>query len=67
MLWFDENNLQVHAYERMNCVYNYKLDPCGPVYITIGEGGNIEKVDVEHGDDPGKYPSVRDNIPKLAT
>ncbi|EFH51417.1 hypothetical protein ARALYDRAFT_904527 [Arabidopsis lyrata subsp. lyrata] len=37
----------VHAYERMNRIYNYTLDPCGPVYITIGDGGNIEKVDVD--------------------
>ncbi|KGN56766.1 purple acid phosphatase 23 [Cucumis sativus] len=55
----------VHAYERMNRVYNYTLDPCGPVYITVGDGGNIEKVDVDHADDPGKCPSARDNIPEF--
>ncbi|KAI5641602.1 hypothetical protein M9H77_07583 [Catharanthus roseus] len=55
----------VHAYERMNRVYNYTLDPCGPVYITIGNGGNIEKVDVDHVDKPGKCPSSRDNILEL--
>lgn len=55
----------VHAYERMNRVYNYSLDPCGPVYITVGDGGNIEKVDVEHADDLGKCPSVEDNIPEF--
>jgi hypothetical protein len=27
----------VHAYERMWPVFNYKLDPCAPVSITIGE------------------------------
>ncbi|KAK1270133.1 Purple acid phosphatase 15 [Acorus gramineus] len=32
-------NGHVHAYERSNRVYNYSLDPCGPVYITIGDGG----------------------------
>ncbi|KAL7081330.1 hypothetical protein ACP275_14G033400 [Erythranthe tilingii] len=26
----------VHAYERMNRVFNYTLDSCGPIYITIG-------------------------------
>ncbi|XP_043705957.1 purple acid phosphatase 23 isoform X2 [Telopea speciosissima] len=55
----------VHAYERMNRVYNYTLDPCGPVYITVGDGGNIEKVDLEHADDPGKCPSSGDNIPEF--
>ncbi|KAG7543081.1 Purple acid phosphatase-like N-terminal [Arabidopsis thaliana x Arabidopsis arenosa] len=55
----------VHAYERMNRIYNYTLDPCGPVYITIGDGGNIEKVDVDFADDPGKCPSPGDNIPEI--
>ncbi|CAL5347564.1 unnamed protein product [Camellia sinensis] len=55
----------VHAYERMNRVYNYMLDPCGPVYITVGDGGNIEKVDVDHADDPGKCPSAGDNMPEF--
>ncbi|KAF5187771.1 Purple acid phosphatase [Thalictrum thalictroides] len=55
----------VHAYERMNRVYNYTLDPCGPVYITVGDGGNIEKVDTDHADDPGKCPSNGDNIPEF--
>ncbi|XP_054805563.1 purple acid phosphatase 23 isoform X2 [Prosopis cineraria] len=55
----------VHAYERMNRVYNYTLDPCGPVYITVGDGGNIEKVDVDHADDPGKCPSPGDNKPEF--
>eukprot|EP01026_Neomeris_dumetosa_P058141 TRINITY_DN5391_c0_g1_i3.p1 TRINITY_DN5391_c0_g1~~TRINITY_DN5391_c0_g1_i3.p1 ORF type:complete len:479 (-),score=44.89 TRINITY_DN5391_c0_g1_i3:439-1674(-) len=32
----------VHSYERTHPVYNYKVDPCGPVYYTIGDGGNIE-------------------------
>lgn len=49
----------------MNRVYNYTLDPCGPVYITVGDGGNIEKVDVDHADDPGKCPSAGDNIPEF--
>ncbi|KZV34852.1 hypothetical protein F511_00754 [Dorcoceras hygrometricum] len=55
----------VHAYERMNRVYNYTLDSCGPVYITIGDGGNIEKVDVDHADEPGMCPSAQDNIPEI--
>lgn len=55
----------VHAYERMNRVYNYTLDPCGPVYITVGDGGNIEKVDLDHADDPLKCPSEGDNVPEF--
>lgn len=55
----------VHAYERMNRVYNYTLNPCAPVYITVGDGGNIEKVDVDHADDPGKCPSPGDNVPEI--
>lgn len=55
----------MHAYERMNRVFNYTLDSCGPVYITVGDGGNIEKVDVDHADDPGKCPSASNNIPEF--
>ncbi|XP_062197050.1 probable purple acid phosphatase 20 [Phragmites australis] len=32
----------VHAYERFARVYGGKEDPCGPVYVTIGDGGNRE-------------------------
>lgn len=49
-------NGHVHAYERSNRVYNYKLNPCGPVYITVGDGGNREKMSIEHADAPGKCP-----------
>ncbi|KAG7983263.1 hypothetical protein I3843_04G096500 [Carya illinoinensis] len=49
-------NGHVHAYERSNRVYNYSLDPCGPVYITVGDGGNREKMAIKHADDPGNCP-----------
>ncbi|WCJ38052.1 purple acid phosphatase 15 [Euphorbia peplus] len=49
-------NGHVHAYERSNRVYNYTLDPCGPVYITVGDGGNREKMATEHADEPGNCP-----------
>lgn len=49
----------------MNRVYNYTLNPCGPVYITVGDGGNIEQVDVDHADDPGKCPKSGDNVPEI--
>ncbi|GAV76254.1 Metallophos_C domain-containing protein, partial [Cephalotus follicularis] len=32
----------VHAYERSVQMYNGFSDPCGPVHITIGDGGNRE-------------------------
>lgn len=32
----------VHAYERTNPVYDYTVNKCGSVHITIGDGGNSE-------------------------
>nr|KYP42557.1 Purple acid phosphatase 22 [Cajanus cajan] len=32
----------VHAYERFTRIYDNKADPCGPLYVTIGDGGNRE-------------------------
>ncbi|XP_059306068.1 probable purple acid phosphatase 20 [Lycium ferocissimum] len=32
----------VHAYERFTRVYKDKANNCGPIYITIGDGGNRE-------------------------
>ncbi|KAK8468465.1 hypothetical protein PHAVU_006G041100 [Phaseolus vulgaris] len=32
----------VHAYERSKRVYNGRVDSCGSVHITIGDGGNKE-------------------------
>ncbi|MCO5577886.1 hypothetical protein L7F22_031721 [Adiantum nelumboides] len=55
----------VHAYERCNRLYNYELNPCGPIYITVGDGGNIEKVDVVHADDDGQCPTPLDSIPEF--
>ncbi|KAJ4723018.1 Purple acid phosphatase [Melia azedarach] len=49
-------NGHVHAYERSNRVYNYSLDPCGPVYITVGDGGNRQGLDILHADEPGNCP-----------
>lgn len=46
----------VHAYERSNRVYNYTVDPCGPVHITVGDGGNREKMAITHADEPGNCP-----------
>lgn len=37
-------NGHVHAYERTNQVFAYELNPCGPTYVIIGDGGNVEGV-----------------------
>ncbi|XP_010527678.1 PREDICTED: purple acid phosphatase 22-like [Tarenaya hassleriana] len=37
----------VHAYERFTRIYDNKADPCGPIYITIGDGGNREGLALE--------------------
>ena len=42
----------VHAYERTHSVYNYAKTQCAPVYLTIGDGGNVE----------GPYRSFIDDI-----
>ena len=39
-------------------MYNYTLDPCGLVYITIGDGGNRERMAITHADEPGNCPEV---------
>ncbi|CAM6083935.1 unnamed protein product [Calypogeia fissa] len=49
-------NGHVHAYERMNRVYNYTLDECGPVHIIVGDGGNHEKFSLPHADEPNQCP-----------
>ncbi|CAM6035913.1 unnamed protein product [Sphagnum compactum] len=49
-------NGHVHAYERMNRIYNYNYDPCAPVYITVGDGGNHENLAIPHADEPGHCP-----------
>jgi hypothetical protein len=46
----------VHAYERSNRVFNYTLDPCGAVHISVGDGGNREKMATTHADEPGRCP-----------
>jgi hypothetical protein len=51
--------VQVHAYERMNRVYNYTLDDCAPVHIIVGDGGNHEKASLPHADEPNQCPKGR--------
>jgi hypothetical protein len=42
-------NGHTHAYERFHPSADYKLDPCGIVHITVGDGGNIEGFDGMEG------------------
>ena len=35
-------NGHVHAYERSRNVFDGKSDPCGPVHLVVGDGGNYE-------------------------
>jgi acid phosphatase type 7 len=42
----------VHAYERTFPVFRNKTDDYGPVYITIGDGGNLEGLDMEYYEQP---------------
>mmetsp|Transcript_4989 Transcript_4989/g.9209 ORF Transcript_4989/g.9209 Transcript_4989/m.9209 type:complete len:699 (-) Transcript_4989:168-2264(-) len=50
-------NGHVHAYERTHPVYNYQPDICAPMYITIGDGGNVEGPYRDFVDQVNKYDS----------
>ena len=47
----------VHAFERTHPVIDYKKNSCGPIYMTLGDGGNIEN----------PYRNTIDDIDPLAT
>ena len=32
------------------------MDPCGLIHITVGDGGDREKMAVPHADEPGNCP-----------
>ncbi|CAI0423664.1 unnamed protein product [Linum tenue] len=48
----------VHAYERFARVYRDKADDCGPVHITIGDGGNREGLATKFRNTGGEKISV---------
>ncbi|KAF3787305.1 putative purple acid phosphatase 20 [Nymphaea thermarum] len=50
----------VHAYERTDRVYNGTLDSCGPVHITIGDGGNREGLATEFMDPKPEWSVFRE-------
>ena len=47
----------VHAFERTHPVYDYQPNACGPVYFTLGDGGNVE----------APYRNFIDDLDPLAT
>ena len=57
----------VHVYERSRPSFNYQPDPCGMVYITIGDGGNYEgayiqwRESVINGTDPLIWSAFRES------
>ncbi|KAF2289733.1 hypothetical protein GH714_038392 [Hevea brasiliensis] len=50
----------VHAYERFTRIYNNKADPCGPVHITIGDGGNREGLALTFKNPPSSLSLYRE-------
>lgn len=50
----------VHAYERTFRIHDYELDECGPVYITVGDGGNRDGLDKKWADQP-KWSAFRED------
>ncbi|KAF1862398.1 hypothetical protein Lal_00026930 [Lupinus albus] len=50
----------IHAYERFTNVYKEKADKCGPVYITIGDGGNSDDYNPYFMDPPPDISYFRD-------
>ncbi|XP_020244976.1 probable purple acid phosphatase 20 [Asparagus officinalis] len=50
----------VHAYERFTRVFNNDEDDCGPVHITIGDGGNKEGLASDYIDPQPKISKFRE-------
>ncbi|KAL0410091.1 UNVERIFIED_CONTAM: putative purple acid phosphatase 20 [Sesamum latifolium] len=50
----------VHAYERFVRVYKNQADECGPVHITIGDGGNREGLATRFMDPQPKISAFRE-------
>lgn len=38
----DTNVANTAGKPRVTCSYKYQRDKCGPMYTTIGDGGNVE-------------------------
>jgi len=51
----------VHAYERIEPVLNGCLNPCGPVYLNLGDGGNYEGTYVPWREPPPPWSAFRES------
>jgi hypothetical protein len=56
----------LHAYERTNPVYNYTVNQCGTVHVTMGDGGNIEGLYKTFVDEPGACPANSTNATRVS-
>lgn len=50
----------VHAYERFARLYNNEANPFGPVYITVGDGGNREGLALEFNEPQSELSLFRE-------
>ncbi|KAJ4970025.1 hypothetical protein NE237_003124 [Protea cynaroides] len=50
----------VHAYERFTRVFNNTANHCGPMYVTIGDGGNREGLALDFKNPPSPLSSFRE-------
>ncbi|WJX79487.1 Purple acid phosphatase 22 [Trifolium repens] len=50
----------VHAYERFTRIYDNKADSCGPMYVTIGDGGNREGLALRFKNPPSPLSLFRE-------
>ncbi|KAG9458953.1 hypothetical protein H6P81_003461 [Aristolochia fimbriata] len=50
----------VHAYERFTRVYRGKADSCGPVHVTVGDGGNKEGLATKYIDPKPEISEFRE-------
>jgi len=50
----------VHAYERFTRIYDKKADSCGPMYVTIGDGGNREGLALRFKNPPSPLSLFRE-------
>ncbi|XP_076891649.1 purple acid phosphatase 22-like [Bidens hawaiensis] len=50
----------VHAYERFTRIYDNNADMCGPIYITIGDGGNREGLAMLYKEPKPSYSIFRE-------
>ncbi|XP_043697690.1 purple acid phosphatase 22-like [Telopea speciosissima] len=50
----------VHAYERFTRVFNNTANQCGPMHVTIGDGGNKEGLALDYKEPPSPLSVFRE-------